>query len=303
MIHPSSASAALVESNKSVRSLVFYYIVSLVIASFSFIPLITHGNSVLEPVPKRTIYLLISCSILATPLLLEYMVDLILWYASSRSVLSSQPRLGNFVMLISMFLPVCILQGTLENAECRHSALFVNCFVSFLHAIIIIAQYRKLQDRHWSIFKSLICISFYVASQICSSYAVIYSMHSYNSYNNYPLTVSLALYFAFAFICTAFHRLFSKQYLFEYVQSFFRDRGALGWDTNDYVFFCLQFITAIYFIVNFITAIVFLVNRYDSQYYLNTGVITHIVLGLTASILPGRMVQKNLYVLNVRIVC
>lgn len=301
MIQPSSIWGAS-DVAKSFKALLCYYVTASAVAALNFLPLFYQPESPQQIVLPRTTYLLVACSMLSAPLLLEYVVDVVIWFASTASVKQSEPRLGNFIMLLSLFLPVAITKGTLENVSCPYNALFVNCFVSFLQSLILVALYRKLQDRHWTSTGSLICITFYVGSQLGSSFAIVYNVDEKSEYGS-SSTVSLALYFAFGALCAACHRVWCKQYVVEYLLAYWRSKPPPAWDTNDYVFIALQFITSLYFIVNFLTSMVFLINRYDSQYFINTDIITHIVLGMMACILPGRMVRKNLIVLNVSTTC
>lgn len=251
------------------------------------------------PVPRRTVYLLYTCYMLSAPLLFEYIMDVMVWLGSHAADKNQCPRFSNLVMILSMFLPFFIIDGSIESASSQYNVLFINCFVAFLQTLILVAQYRKLQDRHWSIGASLICIALFVASQMAFTYSLLHGQDGYNSLDNKPLTISLALSIAFGFVCAVCHQCFSKLYLYEYLISLRRGKVPAKWDTNDYLFFLLQSMTSVYFIINFFISIVFLINRYDSQYYLNTAVTAHIVLGLVAAMLPGRVVSKNLIVLNV----
>lgn len=284
------------------RTWVLYYLYALIISAANFLPLLVDTPLLTEKLPPRTIYFLIICFFLSLPLIFEFFLDIFVSKLSTVGEKLKEPKVGYFFLLVSLFLPGFTVSGQLEKASSPHGVMFINCFVSFLQSLVIIGQYDKLQFRtrgHWSAKHCLVVVFLYVASQVCLNLAVAFSPVRFGY--KYRLEWCLGLAFAFGVLCFAGHSMFSKRYILDwFLHKYYGKPSAYpAWEVNDYVSIVLQCIAATYFIVNFVICAVFLDQQYDSQYYLNVGIVTHIVLGLCAAILPGRVVRKSFILLNV----
>lgn len=302
MIHP-SFNGALMNSRIDLKSWLLYYILSLVLAVVNFSPLLADTPLHRSSPPHRTIYYLIMCYTMSLPLVFEFLLDFVVSILSTSSRKVMEPKVGYVMIILAMLLPVCIVSGPLEDATTPYSAVFVNCFMSFLQNLILIGLFDKLLFRtkgHWTVRGCLSVLVFFVASQVCLNLGVLYGPvdmdHLSFTTRSERVKWLLCSSIVSGIICFVLHNCLSKKYLKNFYSNGFSIESL---EIDDYVSIVLQFIAFAYFVVNFSVSISLLVDRYDFNRYVNIGVISHIILGLCAAILPGRVVRKHFLVLQV----
>lgn len=291
----------------STRKWFLYYLVCLIMAGANFLPLLVDTPLRSRTPPQRTIYYLIICFILSLPLMFEFFLDVVVSQLSTSAKKLSEPKAGYFMIVLALFLPVCTISGPIEDARSHCGVLFINCFISFLLSLIVVGLYDKLQFRtkgHWQLLGCLSTVFFFIASQVLLNLGVAFGPVEDEDYKFHLKTprVRWCLGMAFAsgiaaFLLTSF---FSKRYIISMWKK--ASLSVLG-SIDDYVAVVLQCIASVYFIVNSTTILVYLVDRWDFDHYLNVFVISLIVLGLCAAILPGRVVRKKFMLLNVSCRC
>lgn len=297
MIHPTSSSVHG-SAGVSHRMRFVFYLCGLLFTLANFFPLLSKSPLLHRDLPTEIVYQLIFCYILSLPLLLELFADILIAKIAKSHL--DEYHLGYFILLLSLFLPVILIKNSLVDAQSDYSILFTNCFISFLQSIVIIAQYDWLivVTGQWSIFGCLLCSALFVGSQTTQNYAIAYSpTKRENKYSNSFLFVSFVL----GILCLIAHMVYSKHYIRLFCSYCCRSKEARPTlDTNSLVGAVLQSSTALYIIVTIITTLTFFGDFVSRNLLID--VVTHIVLVLCISIIPGRIIRKKLFLANVSLV-
>ena len=295
MIHPlPDEKVKVVLSRQSFPTLVLYYVLGFLLALVNFVPLAMKdsANAASLERPSPHVYNLLSyCAGLSLPLFFELILDLI--FSVFLPALYER-RFGHGVLLLSLLfagIPVV-----------RHSSiLFIMCFISFCQCIAACAIYGKLQvyGSRWKIYMCLPIMALFVVAQIsiCTGFARCrVDPRGYCRIGPEYLFASFIMYGA----CFFLQLKFAHKYGIDFWRSYRRGQKVFAnFAADDYVCLILQLIMALYYFLSFIFLIAAFNKAKSFDYFLSGLVLRHIVLNMTASILPGRMVRRDLSVLKV----
>lgn len=282
---------------QSFSVLSLYYVLGFLLALANFIPVLMKGNANNQSQQRPTshIYNLLSyCAGLSLPLIFELALDVI--FSVFLPALYER-RFGHGILLLSLILagiPVVL----------HSNILFIMSFISFCQGIAACAIYGKLQvyGSKWKIHMCIPIMTMFVVAQIsiCTGFAQC----RIDEEGNCRIDPSyLFLGFIFYGLCFFLQLKFAHKYGWEFWKSYKRGQKIFNnFAADDYVCLVLQLIMALYYFLSF----VFLISAFHKpksfEYFLSGLVLRHIVLNLTASILPGRMVRRDLSVLKVCVI-
>lgn len=275
-----------------------YYCVAFLLCVVNFIPLMVEVPSSRAKVAANTENFLNVCYLLSIPLLFEFTLDTIASQFQALSVLKElEHRFGHGLLLISLFLVVFLVPGNFFD---QLSAFVVNCVFAMLQTLVITGMYGKLLahgNGHWTVRGSWAVILFFVLSELCTRFGMIYHSRSDLSYT---LCASFAL--AYMVICFLIHWYLRKKFLAHYLGIKIGSSVPAGPSgIDDIVCFILQGIITVYLLVSICVLCLFLVSGYDLEKYTNVEILKQLVLALCASILPGRMIRRSFILLRVSV--